>query len=331
MPENNQEKQIIEYEYPKFSRIAFSNILDFLLCALLALAIFIPTKKIVESNGEYSKNSEDFDALKIESNLYIYSSEKSRVQDVVSFYNASTKYSQSEMEDDLSKRLDNFIVFLTNKVSVSTGEEVKKIYDDFRLSDSLLYNGSKYFILENNTVSKNVAANIPSKEYVENVYKAYIDKYALGQFIAKDEVALNYQKYFSNMLFFVELPISIGLGLLIYFYLIPFCFSRGKRTIGKLAFHIGVVNSKCLSPKFWEFTVNFLIFFILECLLSVVALGIPLIISFSMCAFSKKKQNFHNYITGFYLVDTTQKIYKSFDEIVKNELNSKDPVNFRQK
>ena len=331
MEENSEQKQIIEYEYPKFSRIAFSNILDFLLCALVALAIFIPTKKIVENNSNYAKNSKNFDALKIESNLYVYSEDKTRVQDIVSFYNASSKYSQSEIENDLSLRIDDFIVFLTENVSVETGNEVKKIYDDFRLDDSLTFNNSSYFILENNKVTRNTTANIPSKEYVENVYKVYIDKYALGQFIAKDEVALNYQKYFSNMLFFVELPISIGLGILIYFYIVPLCFSRGKRTIGKLAFHIGVVNTKCFSPKFWEFTVNFLIFLFLECLLSVVALGIPLIISFSMCAFSKKKQNFHNYITGFYLVDTTQKIYKDFDEIVKNDLNSNGPVSFRQK
>jgi len=329
MPEQNPIK--IEYEYPKFSRIAFSNLLDFLLCTLIALLIFIPTKKIVEIDATYITKTKEFDALKIDSNLYTYSSDKKRIQDVVTYYNESTIYSQNEMETNLALCIENFINFTKDKVNVTKGEEIKKTYDEFRTKDTLVYEGNPYFVIESGLIIKNTAANIPSKQYVENVYKYYIDNYALGQFISTNETALNYQKFFSDKLFFLEIPISLAAGIIIYFYIIPLCFSRGKKTFGKLAFQIGTVNSKLLSPKFLEFTINFLIFFFLECLLSVVALGVPLIISFSMSAFSKKRQNFHNYVTAFYLVDTNQKIYKNLDEITKEELKDDEPINFRQK
>jgi RDD family. len=329
MDQNNNEPTRIEYEYPHFSYVAFSNLLDFLLCTLLCLMIFIGTKTIAENTNSYTKTNEDFDTLKVESNLYLLSEDKSRIQDIVTFYNASSNYSQSEMESDLSSRIDGFILFMESNASQSDYLVIKATYDDFRVSDSLTYNGLSYFVINDGVISKNSAAEIPSKEYVENVYKYYIDNYALGQFVSKCEEALNYQKYFSNCLFFIEIPIAFISSIIIYFYIIPLCLSRGKKTIGKLVFHIATLNSKFLSPKFWQFTLNFVIFFLLECCLSVVSFLIPFIISFSMAAFGKKKQNFHNYLTNFYLVDcSTLKIYKSKDEIVKDDLIVHTPIDF---
>ena len=76
------------------------------------------------------------------------------------------------------------------------------------------------------------------------------------------------------------------------------------------------MNKNVLSVSAKQYTLRFLIFIFLEVLLSLVTLGIPIIISFSMMVFSKKKQSFHDYMLGIEEVDVeNSKIYKSYDEI----------------
>lgn len=320
----------IEYERPKTTTVIFSQSLDFLFFCLICLVTFIPCKAIIQNTTVYKTKNSEFDSLKVESNLYIYYADESRVTDIVTYYNSISDASQSYIENDLSNRIDKFYTFMINETSEETLTEIKKTYDDFRLS--VVTNNKNYFIKNDEKVIKNSAAAFTSKEYVENVYKTYIDNYALGQFIGKGERALTYQKYFSNFLFLVEVPISLFVGLIVVYYIFPLIFSRGKKTLGKLIYKIGVVNKNILSPTFSQFTINFLLFFFLEALLSIFIFCIPIIISFTMEIFTKKKQNFHNYMTNFSIISTSaQKIYKSKDEIVLERTEESEPKKIKLK
>jgi hypothetical protein len=101
-------------------------------------------------------------------------------------------------------------------------------------------------------------------------------------------------------------------------------------TLGKALYHIGLVDSRYLNVKWGRFFARFAIFYFAELLLSLVTFGIPFIISFSLMAFSKKKQGFPDYMLGIEEVDTSRnKIYKSLDEITLESLNKrKQPVDF---
>lgn len=325
-----EEKIKIEYERPKTTSVIFASLLDFILMSLVSLIVFISSKAIVQNSSDYVKKNSEFNSLKIESELYTYFEKEDRITDIVTFYNTVSDVSQSKIEADLAKRLDNFYTFMLNETSQENYLEIKKFYDDFRLEQ--IKDGTHYFVVSGDSVVKNPNITISSKDYVENVYKTYIDNYALGQFIGKNEEALNFQKYFSNYLLFVEIPIGLAVGIIITFYVMPLIFTRGKRTIGKLIYKISVVDKQIYSPTFLEFTVNFLVFFFIECVLSVVTFCIPLFISFSMGVFSKKKQNFHNYMTGFSLVDSSvMKVFKSKDDILLTESNKEPTKSFKLK
>lgn len=125
------------------------------------------------------------------------------------------------------------------------------------------------------------------------------------------------------MLLFVELPISYMVaGLLIY--LLPlFIFRRGRKTFGKAIYRIGLVDSNFLSPKIGRTIARFCIFYFGVLILSVLTFGIPFFVSFSLMAFSKKKQGFPDYMLGLLEVDTYRtKIFMSTEEIALRGVNT---------
>jgi len=327
-----ENEELIEYERPKQTRVIFAGLLDFLLATLVCLCLFIGTKYVTENTSTYKTNLEEFNTLKLNSKIFIYSEDDKRIEDIVTFYNRSTKYSQSEIEKDLAERINYFISFVGENSSEKTKIEVQKNYDDFRLDPELNKNGLSYFIKdENGNIIKNVESNLAIKEYVENVYKVYIDEFCQAQFIAKIPTSLNLQKYFANCLLFIEIPIAVVLGVIVYFYIVPLIIFRGRKTLGRLAFNIGMVNKYCLNPNFWLFSLNFTLF-LFEIVLSAVSFLIPMVISFSMEIFSKRKQNFHNYMTNIQYIDTNKaKIYRSKDEILLDRMKEKSTINFRNK
>ena len=80
---------------------------------------------------------------------------------------------------------------------------------------------------------------------------------------------------------------------------------------------IGLVDSNILSPSVGRYIARWAIFFFGVLTLSIFTFGIPMIVSFSLMAFSKRKQGFPDYILGLIEVDVSyQKLYFSFDEII---------------
>ena len=108
----------------------------------------------------------------------------------------------------------------------------------------------------------------------------------------------------------------------------PIIFFRGKKSLGRLAFRIGLLGKDNFSLTIGRFTLRFLIFLFAEVILSVFTLCVPLIISISMSAFTKKKQNFHDFMLDIKEVDTYgTKIYLDKYDILKEE-NKHEPIDF---
>ena len=325
--EDTSKKKRIEVSYyeARFTQKCGAMLLDCVLFVILALAIFIGAKSIVEITPYFNEINEKFDKARLSSNLFIYNKNVERVEDIVTYLNRDEKMSSSEQETYLVEHIYAFFD------SIPTyKEELTKEYEEYLLSSNLKYEGYPYFIKDDNgDIIKNEEANIPISAYVENVYKNYIDTIAQAEFIIKTPNVLSYQRYQSNMLLFVEIPSGIILSSIIIWYIIPLCFTRGKKSLGRLAFRIGLVGRDNLSLKVGMFTIRFLIFLFLELFLSIFTFCIPLIISVSMSAFSKKKQNFHDYMLGIREIDTYgTKIYKDFFEI-KKELGKDKHTDFK--
>lgn len=330
----DEKKVEIAYYRPTFWKRVSCIVFDALIFALVAIGIFICLREIVVSTSKYKEYETKLDTMRVDSGLFIYNSEANRYQDLMTYLNLSSDLSYGVKELRLSEAIDTFHNYL---LEVS-GEEIYNViitrYEEFLLNPNLNYDGIPYFIrdLETNEIKKNVEGKIPSKLYVENVYGKYFDEQALGFFVTYVPEVYDIEKYFSNLLLFLEIPLSLLIGCLIIYYIVPLCFFRNKATLGRFLFKIGLVNRNILAVSFKLFTLRFIIFFFLEILLSLVTLGIPLFVSFSLMAFSKKKQTFHDYMLGIEEVDVEKsKIYFSKEEILHPKTSKFDIKNFKLK
>lgn len=314
---NSNKKRIeVTYYQARFTQKCGAILLDFIVFVLLAIAIFIGVKAIVDNNSYYQKIDMKYDEARLASSLYVYNEEIDRVEDIVTFINRDEDMAASQKESFL---VDHIYAFFDSVPEYK--EELAEEYENFILNPDYKYNGYSYFIKnENGDIVKNDEYPIPITQYIENIYKPYVDNIALAEFLIKTPDVLDYQRYQSNMLLFLEIPSGIILSSIIVWYIIPLCFSRGKKSLGRLAFRIGLLGSDNLSLRVGKFTIRFVIFLFLEVILSAFTLCIPLIISLSMSAFSKKRQNFHDYMLGIREIDTYQsKIYKDKFELIKGE------------
>ena len=312
--EEKKEVEEIEYYRPTFWKRIFSILFDLLICFFISFSIFNLSKYIANNYTSLKDDALKLDEIRLESSLFV--KDLDRVTDIVTYYNNSTDISYGAQELDLSARVDRFFTFLLDNAGQSAYEEALKYYNDFRLDPNRLYEDKSYFVLQDGEVVKNTSAQIPSKAYVQNIYNPFIDEYGQGLLVTRIPEYTILQKNLSIALIFIEIPISVGLGVTVVYYICPLILRRGRCTLGRLLFKIGLVDKNVLNVNWKVFTLRFLIFFFLEVVLSVFTLCIPFFISLSMMAFTKKKQTFHDYLLGIEEVDTTNsKIYYSLQEI----------------
>ena len=227
--------------------------------------------------------------------------------------------------------------------SVATNEnyeEIVKDYREYRLAETMVHNDTPMFIVnESNEVVENPALfesveSVSSQiytEYYNKTYKPYIDNHCQAYIVVvvphyKD--IINYQ---TNLLLWVNIfAVYCFTGLLVY--LVPlFIFRRGRMTIGKALYGIGLVDSNCLSPSLPRTLARFAIFYFAILVLSLFTFGLPIIISFSIMVFSKNKQGFQDYMLRLTEVDGKRtKIYFSFQEVeLEKTTPYKKPVDFK--
>ena len=133
------------------------------------------------------------------------------------------------------------------------------------------------------------------------------------------------------MLLFADLlPAYLITGILVY-YVPTLFFVRGRRTLGKALYQIGLVDSRVLNPTVARATARFAIFYLAELCLSLATFGIPYLISFSLMVFSKRRQGFPDYMLGLTEIDMSRtKIYKTMGEAEMDKINTyKEPVDFK--
>ena len=168
-------------------------------------------------------------------------------------------------------------------------------------------------------------------EYYKKAYQPYIDNHLQAYLVV---VVPNYKSiitYQTNMLLWVNIfAVYCFTGLIVY--LLPtLILRRGRMTVGKAIYGIGLVDANCLSPSLPRSLARFAIFYFAILILSLFTFGLPIIISFSLMVFSKNKQGFPDYMLRLTEVDSRRtKIYLSFQEVeLEKTTPYKKPVDFK--
>lgn len=332
------EKEInLEYTYPKIGRRIWARIVDFLLMILLFIISFICVRSIYINTDKYKNYEIRSEEIRLESGLYIRDNKKI-ISVVTSTYN-DTKTSYLKKNEYLEKAINNFLMYLKN-LDESSYLKVKGNYNESRLSSTLTYGNDPLFIKndEGEIIKNSSLTNLDSESktveetYYDLFYTKYIESNCLGYLNTENKEYYEINKYFGNMLIFVNFPISLFISSFLIYFVPPLIFSRGRQTLGMKIYHISFANKNLFSLSFKEWILKFIIFYFLEFLLSLFTFAIPLFISGTMMMFTKNKQNFNEYMLKIYEIDTEKdRLFKNKSEAILENITHIESIDFKMR
>ena len=351
--ENNKELERVEvvninYTQPKFWHRIMANFIDFFLFLVTGVLLFVGVRAIVVNTPAHQAADQTMVDVQLNSGLYVKdTNDEGKIIDVIAFIDkyyalygdnfTGTPDGEKIPEEKIGRAvyaINSFINYCNDEsiVSKERYQDLLYYYDEIRL-ETLTSDGIHYFnkdgenIVLNETLSTNPEKR---KLYYENIYVPLIEKKFLP--FLTSNVTPYREAYITerNFLIFLELPVAYVTAAILVYYIPPLFIRRGRKTLGKAIYQIGLVDDRLLAPTFGRFTARFAILLFAELILSLFSFGIPYIISFSMMAFSKRKQGFPDYMLHLYEIDTSKaNVYLDYVEAqLKNELHG-EAIDFR--
>ena len=294
---NNQEIEknevvSINYAQPKFWHRVMANFIDFFLLLVMTLVLFIAARSIVLSTPHYQQVEQKISSIQLECGLYVKDENENKNVDIVYYLNKAdglyggefdgvgeidAEGNPTEPQYKIGKivhAINTFIAYCGQDgvVPVDRYNELLNYYDSMRL-EAITDTGVHYFVKDGDKIVPNetlssVAEN--RKLYYKNVYTPIIEDRMLP-FLTSN--VTEYREAFRvefNYLVFLEIPVSYSLAAILVYYVPPLFIKRGRKTLGKAIYHIGLIDDRVLSPSFGRFTARFAILLFSEFLLSLV-------------------------------------------------------------
>ena len=296
------ETEEVEYSKAKLYKRWFSSIIDLMLMLLVgliffALSSFISTKfpsyiSMVNERNEIQQKTSIYDSngdliiLSVEKSSDTYDQKKTTLNNVIEeFYNDST-------------------IFNSDVSYYSSYQDRKK-----EAKNNSGYNLFKLDESTNTYVEKN---DILAEDYYNFYYKE------ISNYLVNDLSLNSRYKEITNTIVRISiicLVIGMTISFLIFFLLIPLLLKRGHQTIGMYLFKISYISVDALNLTYKQFFIRVLLEFLIGYVLSIFTFGVPLIVSITMMQLSKSGQDFFDYVTNTYVVDSSKKdVYLDYSE-----------------
>lgn len=292
------ESKNIEFKKAKYSSRIFSFAVDFILVTITTLLLMVCAQSIVSNTTYYQNIENTLDDIQERSNLY----ERDNGELVI----LSTYYGSPENENEykeFNSKMDEALTkFYTDPFFFDQNDPNSgiNIYNNQRIPEGQTH--SDLFVYDGNNIVPSLNASLTD---LHTFYVNAIKHEAIAYLMANDDY-LDASKAVTMIFIFVELFIPLTISVFIYHLLIPLMDAHGRRTLGKRIFKIGIVDARGLSPKVGRFFFRFIIYYFLELLLSIFSFFLPIIVSFSMMAFKKTSQSFHDFVANTYVVDVSE-------------------------
>lgn len=328
----------VKYKTARFYKRVLANLVDFLAFALVAVGLFLGVRGIVSATPGYQTNINRYNEIRTDSGLYI--TVDGSTSDLITFlrdsdmgYFARCTYVDGKTELTTTG-VPKFIAFLESEVGEEAATTVAEDYEKCLLEATYTQNGEEihYYVEQDGELVYNDSAEGFSYENLfNNVLVSYVDEHCQGYLVTLVPEYLSLIRWETTILLAVEIPIAYVLAGVLIYLVPPLIIKRGKMTLGKAIYQIGLADSRLLSCSWKRYVARWFILFFGEFVLSIFTFGIPFIVSFSLMAFSKKHQGFPDYILGLYEVDCLDnKLYLSYEEItLKGVGGEKAPIPFK--
>lgn len=302
----------LEYNKAKIYKRFFAAFIDLFCVFLMTFVLFSLTNMVLPHIESYSSLVEKRNNLLDESHLY--DENYLVITDVITDEKEFPTFNSKK--DYLSEHIEEFY---NSSLYFDDLSEIKEEYDKRRIE--YRYNGIKLFDYnENNEI---IELNV-SPEYLTNFYIEEVNNYCL--------------KYLFNNIDYVEttriislvsiLNFACWLILMVTFFYLVFplwIFKRGRLTIGKRIFSIGLIDGNALNITNSKYILRFLFILFIMFILSFFSFLLPIFVSIGMMLISKRQQDLVDYIFNNYVVDIKDsEIYLDYLEYLdKNNIDKK--------
>ncbi len=305
--ENEAKEITLTYESPSVMRILSTHFFDFFISIVFAFLLLIGTFAIIPNLPSYSNALKTRNEELLSSSLYLKNGDE--VTPLLNIVDGDSSLSYNEKSEKLDEAMNHFFtVYL--KDDLPTGGDIY-----LSLKAEATYNDERLF-------SEKGGRALTNPDYDEAYYSFYVETYqkkALGY--------LSYNRAYSSSRDSIIKTVSLSIALtflfsfLIFYMLIPFCLSRGKRTLGMLINKTSLVGKNAFSCSKWRFLCHSLFEIVFVIFASVPSFLIPLAISITMIIVRKNDhQSLTDYVTGTYLISSKdKKVYKNVYEYLESE------------
>lgn len=306
--ENNEEILDVEYSSPKLYKRYFATIIDLFLVAIIGMLFLALSSLIVSNVPAFKDMVSSRDTMQVESGLY---TEDNQLYTL--YYKDNTDYTTLEKKEKLSSILDSFY----SNTDYFSDDRYYQSYQN-RKKDAT-YNGESIFVEQNGVYIESSF----SDDVYYSFYESELNHYAVSALSLNE----TYYRYTVSIFFafVIELLVSFSLSFTVAFLVIPLILKRGHKTLGMYLFHISFISADAINLKTKKYVARFFLVYGIGFLLDIVTVFIPLIVSMFMMHLSKAHQDFFDYVTNTYVVDTLKKdVYLDESEYLRRQKMSQE-------
>ncbi len=319
---DRQENIELAYFKAPFGKRIVALLIDIILMALISLFSGVAIRFGLENSRGYKKAFDTFVSLSVESKLYVYTESNDNLISSLEYHadqaeklkhEDNTPYDNEERYFYVNSKMEEAYSSFYSSITFFPDGDGVEIYNSLKLGGFSSAEGDYFLLNSSNDIVKNpdpVFTNEKMFVFYHGIYESTC------AYLANNDAYISSSRTLGIWATFVTVPTAIMIGLIFAAFLIPVIFNRrGWQTLGMRIMKLSLVNKGAISPRFGQFLSRFAWMAIVEVLASLVTFGIPLIVSFSLQVFRKDGQCFHDYMSGTFMVDSSdQSVYLSRDE-----------------
>ncbi len=301
-----KDEKVLELDYASvpLGKNFAGRLFDLFLFFVLGVVLVIPDLFIIQGNKTYQSWITAQNDYKIESRLY-QKNEEGNIVKLPSYYDEVNDLTFNEKSEKMNEALVFFFEEYINSEMNGAGKKTLLDYKaDYKTTD-----GTSLFDNEG-------ARALLSSDYDNLYYTTYsslINDKALGYLNLKKEYLDSKKK--ASLTYLITIPLMFVLSYTVIYYIIPLCFSRGRKTLGMKITKTALLSVDGFSVKTGRFTLKFLFKLFIILIGSFAAVFIPVAVSITMIVVLKSHQSLSEYVTNTYLVSTEdQDVYKDLIE-----------------
>lgn len=306
MEVSNSQTMDVEYSVPKMHRRLLSIFIDLFLAFFTAFVIFSLANIGITKAPFYQTNLKTREDIQLSSGLYTEKDDS--VSSWVDILEDDDEKSYREKKEILAPII---LDFYNNETFFSDTTALTE-YGKRRLS--YLYSDASLFETKDGVIQEIEGA---SPEGLYTFYKSEINSYANGYLLSTSSYVVTTRVIFITGI--VEFLISLTISVFIYYLVFPlWVFKRGRLTLGRKLFKIGLVASNALNVKTSSYVWRFLFIYFINFVVGFLSFSLSDIVSLSMLIFSKRQQDLVDYVFNQYMVDLKDdEIYLDYGDFME--------------